>query len=99
MNEEEREQQRLALAEKHKPAVDQAQSAITGLSNYGFIVVDLTDGTFVDFIGGNKKGVWPVAKPNGHAPGNGNPAGSWNYEASPGCGWVWHYGKWYWVCT
>ncbi len=87
-------------------AIDQAQKAMSPPTpRYAFIMIDLnTNGEFVRFLGGRVRGVLPPAPggtspPKPHAPENGKPAGSWNFEATPGCAWKYHYGKWYWVCT
>ncbi len=80
---------------------EEAQEVVSAAgSRYGFIMIDLISGEFVDFIGGRKRGQLPDEKPDPpHKPENGRPAGSWNYERSPGCGWYYHNGRWFWVCT
>ena len=80
---------------------EEAQTAISALGpRYGFIMIDLTNGEFVRFLGGRRNGRLPEEQPDPpHKPENGEPAGSWNYEKSPGCGWYYHRGHWYWVCT
>ena len=37
--------------------------------------------------------------PDNHDRDNMALKGCWYYSESPGCMWVWHKNKWYWVCT
>ena len=92
--------------EDSKQDIDQAlEKAMSPLSHrFGFIRIDLHTGKFIRFQGGRANGDFefgdsPPTPPQPHIPQNGELAGSWNFEASPGCAWRLHDNRWWWVCT